>query len=145
MRRVERAARSVRAFCMVIVWLSINGCGHNMKVAPVSGTVTLDGAPLKRASVLFEPEAGGRPSFGVTDQNGKYTLAYSMHEGGAEVGSCTVKITTLLKDDEDADGNPVQNSKSAAEQVPERYAREPIVVKVEARSNTIDIALTSKP
>lgn len=142
MPRLERAMRPVRMFCLTILCLPIVGCGHNMKVAPVSGTVTLDGAPLKRASVLFEPEAGGRPSFGVTDENGKYTLAYSMHEGGAEVGNCTVKITTLLKDEDD-DGNPVE-SKTAVEQVPERYAKDPVVVKVEPKTNTINIDLTSK-
>lgn len=143
MSRCGRATLSVRAFCLTILCLSIGGCGSNMKVAPVSGKITLDGEPLKRASVLFEPEKGGRPSYGFTDQDGKYTLSYSMHESGAEVGPCTVKISTLLKDEDD-EGKPTAEAKASQELVPERYLKEPVVVKVEPKSNTIDIALTSK-
>lgn len=111
-----------------------------MKVAPVSGTITLDGQPLERASVLFLPDKG-RPSFSVTDNRGYYTLIYSMNNNGAEVGPCTVKITTKLPpagtDDDDA--------KPAPEKVPTRYAKEPVKVTVEPKSNKIDIALTSNP
>lgn len=115
------------------------GCGGQMKVAPVSGVVTLDGEPLPRASVTFQPQAGGRPSFGVTDQSGRYSLAYSMHETGAEVGACTVRITTKLQADEGAgDGG-----KMAPEKVPARYVDEPLTVTVEPKSNKIDLALKS--
>ncbi|MEQ1825538.1 MAG: carboxypeptidase-like regulatory domain-containing protein [Pirellula sp.] len=110
------------------------GCGE-MTVAPVSGTITLDGVPLKRASITFHPEAGGRPSFGVSNDNGEYTLGYSMSKTGAEVGPCRVTISTKIEGD---DGKP------AKELVPARYAKEPIVVKVESRSNKIDLKLTSK-
>lgn len=130
--------------CAAIIVPIVIGCGGDMKVAPVTGTVTLDGSPLARASVLFQPDAGGRPSFAVTDQNGKYTLAYSMQEQGAEVGACTVKISTVMQP-EDSDGSDSRTKKSAPERVPARYEKEPVVVKVEAKPNTIDIALTTKP
>jgi hypothetical protein len=117
------------AFCILLA-----GCGE-MTVAPVSGTVTLDGAPLKRASITFLPEAGGRPSYGVSNDNGAYSLGYSMSKAGAEVGSCKVMISTRIEGD---DGKP------AKELVPVRYAKEPIVVKVESRSNQIDLKLTAK-
>lgn len=144
MSRPELGSQFVRMYCLAILCLSLVGCGSDMKVAPVSGTVTLDGAPLAKASVLFQPDAGGRPSFGVTDQNGKYTLAYSMHEQGAEVGSCTVKISTKMQP-EDSDGSDKPNNKASPERIPSRYEKEPVVVKVEPKPNTIDIALTTKP
>src|SRR5262245_55214317 len=75
--------------------LGLGGCGDaNMKVAPVSGMVTLDGAPLRSASVTFQPKDGGRPSFGVTNDQGRYTLEYSLETLGAQVGTCSVRITT---------------------------------------------------
>lgn len=108
-----------------------------MNVAPVSGTVTLDGAPVKHASVTFLPKDGGRPSFGVTNDQGRYVLEYSLEEVGAEVGLCTVRITTESRDDG-------SGGKSSKELVPRRYRTTPIEVRVESKSNTIDIALTSK-
>ena len=144
MRRSIPAIRFARTTGWVILVAVVAGCGGDLKVAPVTGTVTLDGAPLAKASVLFQPDAGGRPSFAVTDQNGKYTLAYSMQEQGAEVGSCTVKISTVMQP-EDSDGSDSRTKKPPAERVPARYEKEPVVVKVAPKPNTIDIALTTKP
>jgi hypothetical protein len=128
-----RLAATVFISCTVLV-----GCS-DMKVAPVSGSVTLDGQPVPKASVTFHPEAGGRPSFGVTDENGKYRLGYSMNEEGAEVGKCRVVVSTALEQGEYGSGR-------AKELIPRRYANdEPIIVDVESKSNTIDIALTSDP
>jgi len=115
----------------------MTGC-REMKVAPVSGVVTLDGKPLAKASVTYLPEAGGRPSYGVTDENGRYRLAYSMSQEGAEVGKCSVKITTGIESGD-------YGSRRAKEQVPARYSKEPPLVDVLPRSNTIDIELTSVP
>ncbi len=112
------------------------GCS-DMRVAPVTGVVTLDGVPLQRASVVFEPKAGGRPSYSVTDSQGKYTLEYSMESMGAEVGTCIVKVKTGARAD-DA-GNP-----AVAEKVPAKYFKQPIEVEVQKKSNIIDIELTSK-
>jgi hypothetical protein len=118
--------------------IALSGCGNpNTKVAPVSGIVTLDGAPLKRASVTFEPKDGGRPSFGVTNEQGRYTLEYSMNELGAEVGACSVRITTENRGDD-------PGTKATKELVPKKYRTTPVEVQVESKSNTIDIALTSK-
>ena len=133
----SRSWTAMAVFCAAMGWIiTAAGC-REMKVAPVSGTVTLDGEPLNRASVMFQPKAGGRPSSGVTDENGYYRLGYSMTEEGAEVGTCTVKISTALETGD-------YGSKKAKELVPRRYALEPVVVEVEPKSNTIDIALTSQ-
>ncbi|HUP79792.1 MAG TPA: carboxypeptidase-like regulatory domain-containing protein [Pirellula sp.] len=131
----DRSYDSVYYLLVFVLCVSAIGCSE-MKVAPVSGTVTLDGKPLERASVLFQPKAGGRPSNGVTDKNGFYRLGYSMNEEGAEVGSCIVKVSTALPSEQ-------EGSKRAKELVPTRYAKDPIVVEVASRSNTIDLSLTS--
>src|SRR5262245_13521483 len=123
-------------YLLLLAVLVQAGCGSaNMKVAPVSGTVTLDGNPLKKASVTFLPRAGGRPSFGVTNDQGRYILEYSMQELGAEVGACTVNITTRNTGDD-------SGAKATKEHVPKRYLTTPLEVQVEPKKNTIDIALT---
>jgi hypothetical protein len=119
----------------------LSGCGGGeMNVAPVAGIVTLDGKPLERASVLFLPEEG-RPSFGVTDSDGYYTLIYSHKENGAEVGPCTVQVSTKMA----PEGNKDDDAPLAPERVPKRYAKDPLKVTVLAEDNTIDIKLTSQP
>jgi hypothetical protein len=129
---------SDRLRALLLAGLVLTGCGDaKMNVAPVSGTVTLDGVPLASASVTFQPKDGGRPSFGVTNEQGRYVLEYSLDELGAKVGACTVRITTESSGDD-------SGAKPSKERVPKRYFREPIEVQVEPKSNTIDFALTSK-
>jgi len=121
---------------ILLAALALSGCGKsNLSVAPVSGTVTLDGVPLPAASVLFQPKDGGRPSFGVTNAQGRYILEYSLNQLGAKVGPCTVRISTESHGD---------NSKNTKELVPKRYRDTPLEVQVESKSNTIDFPLTSK-
>jgi hypothetical protein len=70
------------------------GCGKGgAELAPVSGRVTLDGRPLENARVAFQPDDAKRPSYGDTDSEGRYRLAYRRGEEGALVGNHTVLIT----------------------------------------------------
>jgi hypothetical protein len=79
--------------------LALAGCG-GMKLAPVSGVVTLDGVPYPNAVVSFQPVGGqgnenpGRGSVAVTDAQGKFTLKYDNEEPGAVVGKHVVRVVT---------------------------------------------------
>ena len=59
---------------------TLYGCGGaDLNLAPVSGTITVDGIPLAGVSVQFQPQKadsnGMAPtSFGVTDDDGHYSL-----------------------------------------------------------------------
>jgi hypothetical protein len=100
--------------------LGILGCsGTRSDLAPVSGVVTLDGQPLPRATLVFQPEAAGPASFGLTDDNGRYTLMYDVGVTGAVVGKHAVKITTFQERDPDSDP-PIP---AAPEILPDRYHR----------------------
>jgi hypothetical protein len=69
------------------------GCGPtNPHIAPVNGTVTLDGQPVNEARLIFQPEAVGSPSYGFTDQNGRYELGYKRGVSGALIGWHKVSI-----------------------------------------------------
>jgi hypothetical protein len=102
------------------------GCGPPFKVAPVSGTVKLDGKPLPKASVTFVPLGTkdnmnpGPTAQGLTDTEGRFTLSINPETPAAVVGKCRVYVTTLLSDpaveDRDAGG-----AKKVRDKVPEKY------------------------
>gem|GEM_PF-970265 len=76
------------------------GCGSKLEVAPVSGTVLLDGQPLAGASVNTQPISTsakpnpGSGSFGKTDAQGHYSLeVVDPPIVGAMVGEHRVTIT----------------------------------------------------
>lgn len=113
------------------------GCGDRPTDVPtlgmVQGTVTLDGAPLAGAIVLFEPKTSGAASSGATKEDGKYTLIYSASEDGAVIGEHTVRITR-------------QEMDMGPETLPAVYnARSTLTATVNAGKNELNFALESKP
>lgn len=57
----------------------------------VSGVVTLNGSPLPAVTVLFE-SPNGQFSYGVTNENGQYQLAYDSDTFGVTPGEKTIRI-----------------------------------------------------
>jgi hypothetical protein len=58
------------------------GCGPQVLRYPVEGVVTLDGDPVKGASVTFMPRTTGRPGIAETDAEGRFSLQeLGMHHG----------------------------------------------------------------
>jgi len=97
------------------------GCsrGDKIELVPVEGIVTLNGAPLADASVVFHPKPKGRPSSGKTDGEGRFKLAYLEGKMGALVGKHLVSISTFVEPDSDSDDPEVQQGRS--EVVPPEY------------------------
>ncbi|WP_437205167.1 carboxypeptidase-like regulatory domain-containing protein [Planctomicrobium sp. SH664] len=127
--------------CWSIVMLaSLYGCGG---AAPdrgtVSGTVTLNGTPAPRVTVIFHPE-NGRPSQGLTDAEGKYTLSYTIYEKGAMIGKHTVSIANASPDD--GDTGPASQP---AVRIPAKYDQaSTLTAEVKAGHNVIDFQLDDK-
>jgi len=86
-------------FCVLpLAVCLIAGCGSKgPTMAPVSGTVTLDGKELDGASVNFVPAEGGRPATGQTDASGKFKLTYINPSDGAPVGKYKVGVSKLAE------------------------------------------------
>jgi hypothetical protein len=106
--------------------LVASGCGSSSKykLAPVSGTVSLDGQPLSGAAVNFQPSASGDSanvgpgSNAITDDAGHFELNTIHDKVGAVVGSHRVRIYSYspeLPSSQDEDSGPNK------ERVPERY------------------------
>jgi hypothetical protein len=78
---------------LVLVWLAACvGCGRGL--ATVEGTVTFDGQPVDKGTIVFEPADGAGPTAGGTIENGEYQLA---EEAGVMPGEKTVRITAVRK------------------------------------------------
>ena len=120
--------------------IGLAGCGGGSdgpELGRVTGVVTLDGAPLPKATVMFQPQ-NGRPAFGTTDDNGKYELGYTQGNSGTVLGENTVFIRTEIPGE---DGQqPLQK-----ELLPAKYHNKTeLKANVTAGANTFNFDLTSK-
>jgi hypothetical protein len=127
-------------FAICLVSLCAGGCSSRPKdfpkLAPVTGTVTMDGQPLARAVVTFLSEKGVAAS-GATDANGRYTLLYRGSADGASPGRNTVTVTTVPDD---------PNMGVVKERIPAAYnTQSTLTADVVAGTNTFDFSLESKP
>src|SRR5688500_14472551 len=90
----------------------LSGCGDGTKplpeLAPVTGTITMDGKPLADAEVLFIPASSvGFTAAATTDSSGAYTLqtASGKDSGpGAPAGEYKVTVSRYV----DGSGNVVK-------------------------------------
>ena len=81
---------SMRYFCPLWVALValtlLAGCrGSGPTIVPVTGVLTYKGKAVPNAIVDFMPESG-RPSWGLTDAQGRFTLEYDKDNKGVLVG-----------------------------------------------------------
>lgn len=86
-----------RTTWIITLVVALGGCSSRQtgqpEIAPVSGTVTMDGQPLANKSVVFESDRGVL-SFGNTDAKGRYKLSYIRSAKGAGLGKNVVRIST---------------------------------------------------
>jgi len=120
--------------------LHIAGCGGAdiPEVGEVSGTVTVDGKPAPGILVSFVPKEGGRPSSGITDDNGYYELQYSPNAMGALIGSHTVSI---VQEEPSTVDNPGDRSAPLVPKssIPKEHLETKKEVEVKEGDNTIDL------
>lgn len=100
------------------------GCSDGLpERVPVSGTVTIDGAPLTRGSIMFISQ-GGRPAGGGIDSQGHFELSCYEQGDGATLGLHHVKVTAV---------EPI-NERANRWLAPKKYADE--------RSSGIEVEIT---
>jgi hypothetical protein len=138
---VTRYLMNYRRLLIVVLLSHLSlaaGCGGDLNLGQVAGTVTLNGQPVEGAIVLFHPRQGGSPSAAKTDTSGNYVLRYTRHEDGAEIGEHSVQISTFTQGDPDGDP-PVP---AVPERIPPKYNRHTeLTVEVKPGSNAIDFPL----
>ena len=126
------------------------GCGSSdgPPLGEVKGRVTLDGKSLSGAVLTFiSQSAKGSPSYGGTDNDGRYSLMFTSSKSGAMVGDHLVEIETTKVSAAEAKELVAQGLPAPAPYVaiPKKYRKAgALVAKVAAGSNTIDFELTTK-
>jgi hypothetical protein len=81
-------ARLIPLACLGVLLAAV-GCSKGPNVVKVSGVATHKGQPVPNLRLNFQPDVG-RPSWGDTDENGRFTLEYDAQNKGALVGKHTV-------------------------------------------------------
>lgn len=123
-----------RELCLAsFVVLAAMGCGGDgfSTAENVGGTVTLNGEPLPKATILFQPIGPGNAgpqSSGMTDDSGRFILTFADGKKGAVVGKHRVIITTRRVAPK-AD-NPDQEEEIEPDVVPTLYRTEPPTFEV---------------
>ena len=129
---------------IVVAWLvylgsskMMNGKGSLPPLGIVTGKVTLNGAPLPGATLLFQPvvdqdaPAGLGASAAITDDTGAYRLQYAADSEGAAIGKHRIEIRA-------------RNAQSQ-EIVPRWYNMKTMLRRdVDKGSNVIDFELDSR-
>lgn len=105
----------VRSLLMSVILLTgVVGCGEGKtdgftgKRGQVSGTITLDGTPLKEGcQVIFMSATGGYTASGVVNGEGKYSLVYS-DSSGLPTGEYLVQLTAPVQADSTTMVDPME-------------------------------------
>ncbi len=142
MKKLTRSGFPRFGWFALLFGVVILGCGGGRSdLGRVSGMVTLDGQPLPNATVIFQPDAAGPASYGLTDSQGLYTMMYDHSTRGAVIGPHTVRITTFQEGDSDAEP-PIP---AAPEKLPAKFNRtSELREEIRAGNNEIDFALVSQ-
>jgi hypothetical protein len=138
----------------LVVLLGLAGCGGAAdfapKLAPVSGTIKVDGKPEAGLLVTFEPQPEksngkssdpvGKPSVGATNAEGKYELSYGGGGAGAIVGKHLVRVSAAASGLGADEAAPVAKVK-----IPARYNEQSgLVQEVKEGPNTFDMEIKTK-
>lgn len=139
---------SLRRF--MLPWLALLpllliGCGSSgPKVVKVSGTLTYKGNPVPGVQLDFTPKDGQRPSWGETDEQGRFTLEYDDRNKGAVTGthkvSVRLKLQTTKEREAEMLGKPLPVSKERAA-LAAKYGAEKSTVEVTIDKPTSDLKL----
>jgi hypothetical protein len=127
------------------------GCGSQYKLAPVSGTIKVNGKGFPNAHVTFEPfSQGGKrppPSIGITDADGKYSLKTIDGDAGAVVGEHRIAIVSSFSALPGATSSDEDNPQKPKEVFPPKYnSQSDITREVTAEgTDTMDFEYPARP
>lgn len=138
-----------RLLLAAVVCVITTGCGGDdgPELGYVSGQVTLNGQPLKGATVTISP-ANGSPATGIVDDQGHYEVEYKFDRPGAPVGTHPIMVTVPFElppqvERMEKEQIAVVVEKLAAETgVPKKWRDGTTTITVESGSNTFDIEMT---
>jgi hypothetical protein len=131
--------------CLAVVAALLVGCSDAPDIARVTGHVTRNGQPVAGATLNFMPE-NGRPSWAVTDAEGKYELHYSKEYEGALVGKHKVFVVFRPADPKEEAEIMAGRLKRPADQdaIMAKYGKwdtTPLEVEIKESGQVVDLKL----
>lgn len=121
------------------------GCGGTYD-SYVSGVVSLDGSPLPRGTISYNPTQPGPASYGVIRSDGSYSVNTGREEGlpsGEYIVTVVAKEPSI--DENPGSGLPPKAGKNITPPWYRSKKTSDLKVTLESGSNTIDLELTSEP
>jgi hypothetical protein len=121
---------------VLLVGIFAAGCGGGgPQIVPIEGVATHNGEPVPNIRIYFVP-TDGRPSWGITDETGRFKLDYDPEHTGAKVGTHTVWVL-----DEGSNIDPTAAASGAARpkrsssigEIVGKYGREKSTLQVEIK------------
>lgn len=114
---------------LLLLAAAATGCSSGPGMAPVSGRIVVDDAPVADLRVTFSPVGSaekpypGPASFGYTDADGRYSLlSVKDRATGAVIGPARVRVTVAGgKADESDFGADPRKAARQLRQLPPRY------------------------
>jgi hypothetical protein len=142
---------------LVLGLSAVAGCDRSGGLVPVSGTVTLDGAPLESAIVIFHPQPGVKGNGGgaTSKAAGAFTLLSPQGKKGIFPGDYSVTVSCRKlsakaeQQVEEAKANgitPMVSEGEMKEVVPKAYAKpetSPLRVTVGATGADVPVEIDS--
>ncbi|KAA5545436.1 carboxypeptidase regulatory-like domain-containing protein [Roseiconus nitratireducens] len=130
----RHVALGIAATMMIV---SVSGCGSSgPELGQVTGVLTMDGEPVKNGSIEFIPEAGGRPSLALTDEQGRFEVYYLPNVPGALTGTHRIRFEIAkAKPGDPGLVRPKRNGGGGA------VALEPSTVEVASGENKVDFKI----
>ncbi|MCC9606802.1 carboxypeptidase-like regulatory domain-containing protein [Blastopirellula sp. JC732] len=151
---------TIRIGSLFLLLSVIGGCGSDagmLKTEYVAGIVTLDGAPVQGATVMFSPTTKevGTPANGFTNAAGRYELTVVMPgagmsapiNGGTLSGEYMVSIAKSTAEETPEDGPVAPKMPKLTYHVPKKYSNprtSGLTATVSAGKNDIPFELSSK-
>ena len=133
------------ALFLPFLTLTLSGCGDpGIGAVPVSGKVTVDGAPQPDVLVMFSPDsAGGEAASGKTDAEGVFHLTTQEYRDGAIPGRYKVVVTKYETEGGPAPGQPqaqisADDTAALNEMYKKVYSGDPRKMKAPKSTNAID-------
>jgi hypothetical protein len=124
--------------CLLLICFSL-GCSADVKHGMLSGTVTLDGQPLKSGTIRFDSTNGKAHAADASITDGKYSA--KIEPGDKRVSITSPKVIGKRKMYDTPDSPIVDVTE---ELLPKRYnAQSELTLKVEAGPQSKDFALQS--